>query len=1004
MRNLKKVLALAVVFAMVLSLGFTSVAATTDASNVGKLPFADGGNLSPEYKTAAELLVNLGIVQGTPKGGELYGNWDQQFTRAELAGLFAQVIDRTHSMYKTYIPTEYTFEDVNADTYAWAVGPVYFLKSLGLIKGVNAEGTKFNPAGIVSAREVVTLALRALGYEIIRDAQFTGPSGTYFTAVQASENKLLLGVDTSKVNIGNWTTPITREESFQILYRALLAKTTVASQLNNNPTGDWFYAASNDTLLKTLYDGYDEITGVLVDNKYAAIPFLNGTTGTNTDDIRLDLKNSDGTRKGEVAIIKNPGFIADAGTAFDNPYNLGRTYRLFTYHENDGKYTIIAAEAGAEAISFPAYKFGEAQQDTVNRLGALLGNEAKVSNIVDNYSLASTTSISTGNGFNVDGDIYKLDNYGWGWDALFGLYRAPFEGHAYAGTAKGTYDYVFRDTYKQSTVSTSKTGNASGDNTDYIVLGVGEAGATAKDQNTNIGKAYLANGAIAKDDIAEVLLTSAGLPVVIRKIEPVKAAQTSQLNGKYTLDNGTTVYLTNPNTTGWDDAVKIVKTAVDAFRTDKANYYVFGENIVNVLPITVNTTSKVGIVLNGVKAKTVEGTDKDELGKPKPGAATYTLPKVQILFTDGTSGIYELSKLESVSFSTTANSTTISVPGDGIDRASAVYDVTIGAGDKVELKAKTGTSSRNAVIPAGGGVLGDLTNNYALKSDAAIFVFNTDAEIATHTPSVSIGKPAIALVGSAKSFYVLDTNNNVAYGVLIKSVPTPSAASYGIVKSVKVSENKGVFSLVTIELINIKDGKTDVVEYTEKDGTDESAVKTALPIGAYAKYDNKTSKPVKQASVDIKTNGTYSGGWVYDGTITPASNTSLAVDTVYHAWVSLNSDGTLRVYPAVKPDVSDHGNGYDFPGFYHQTGLKIVTAIENGTVVVTTKGLSDFSAFKDLTYAINQGTLNGGELDTNGTLAEVYFKLNNVDGTLAWIYFASEKKIEWNNARWTVAS
>ena len=142
MKNLKKVIALVAVLAMVLStvaLGATYTDVAEDSA----------------YSTAVESLSKLGIVTGYEDG--TYGP-EKTVTRAEMAALIARIQGYGET---AKAQTNTAFADVPASH--WASGYVAYAANQNIVNGYG-DGT-FGPEDTVKYEQAVTMIMRTLGFE-----------------------------------------------------------------------------------------------------------------------------------------------------------------------------------------------------------------------------------------------------------------------------------------------------------------------------------------------------------------------------------------------------------------------------------------------------------------------------------------------------------------------------------------------------------------------------------------------------------------------------------------------------------------------------------------------------------------------------------------------------------------------------------------------------------------------------------------------------------------------
>ncbi|MBZ4647005.1 MAG: S-layer protein, partial [Clostridia bacterium] len=161
MRNLKKVLALVVVFAMMLStVAFAAVPSDVKGTS---------------YETAVARLSALGVITGYADGTF---KPDNTITRAEFAAVVVRALG-----YETAAKTAggaTKFSDVAAGH--WASGYINLAASLGVINGM-PDGT-FAPDANVTYDQAVTMIVRALGYEPAAQAKGGFPTGYLVIAAQ----------------------------------------------------------------------------------------------------------------------------------------------------------------------------------------------------------------------------------------------------------------------------------------------------------------------------------------------------------------------------------------------------------------------------------------------------------------------------------------------------------------------------------------------------------------------------------------------------------------------------------------------------------------------------------------------------------------------------------------------------------------------------------------------------------------------------------------------------
>ncbi|MBQ8525990.1 MAG: S-layer homology domain-containing protein [Clostridia bacterium] len=171
MKNLKKVLALVVVFAMMM----TTVA-------FASYPDVD---TTADYAGAVELLSALEVLKGDDQGNF---NPDNTITRAEFAAVVCRALGLENSANSAKGATIFT--DVAADH--WATGYINLASQQGIING-KGNGI-FDPEGNVTFAEAVKMLVVAIGYEPMAAQRGGYPTG-YLTV--ANSTKMTAGVSAS---------------------------------------------------------------------------------------------------------------------------------------------------------------------------------------------------------------------------------------------------------------------------------------------------------------------------------------------------------------------------------------------------------------------------------------------------------------------------------------------------------------------------------------------------------------------------------------------------------------------------------------------------------------------------------------------------------------------------------------------------------------------------------------------------------------------------------------
>ena len=197
MKNLKKVLALVMAFAMVFTMMATAGAAYTDQADI-------------EATEAVEMLNAIGVMTGDPDGSF---RPNDTITRAEACRMIYTI--RTNSdNADAYKDMQTTFKDVPSD--AWYAGYVKHCQAANIVSGTSA--TTFEPNRDVTGVELALMCLRVMGYDPAK-ADIGGSTWSTKTIGLATEAGLLDGVNTTI------TSACPRQWAAQLMYNTIDANT-----------------------------------------------------------------------------------------------------------------------------------------------------------------------------------------------------------------------------------------------------------------------------------------------------------------------------------------------------------------------------------------------------------------------------------------------------------------------------------------------------------------------------------------------------------------------------------------------------------------------------------------------------------------------------------------------------------------------------------------------------------------------------------------------------------
>ena len=252
MKNLKRVLSLALATVMVIGMMVVGANAT----------FADQTDI--DYTAAVDMLTGLGVLNGM---GDNKFVPDGTVTRAQAAKMVAYVKAGANETTVGYYAGATKFTDVKAN-HSWAAGSINYCVSLGIIAGRSA--TTYDPDGNVTGAELAKMMLVALGYSASTDdatTTLTGGNWQLNAIRMATETGLFNGLNSSFVA----TKAATRQEAAQIVYNALNADTWIISGKDSN--GNYIYK-TGASLLETCF-AVEKVTGVVTANTATGVA---GTT------------------------------------------------------------------------------------------------------------------------------------------------------------------------------------------------------------------------------------------------------------------------------------------------------------------------------------------------------------------------------------------------------------------------------------------------------------------------------------------------------------------------------------------------------------------------------------------------------------------------------------------------------------------------------------------------------------------------------------------------------
>ncbi len=208
MKTLKKTLCLVLAVVMVVgALVLPASAAYKDVNDIGA-----------DYKDAVEMLDNWNVMEG-----DATGNFKPKASiqRQEMAAIIYRLLTGDNEGYgkdNSAIYTPYAAKFTDVDAKGWAAGYIGYCANKGIIVGVNAEGTLFDPTRPIPSNDVLCMLLRALGYGMNKEYQ----GADWSKHIVADANRLHL-TDGITTQLGT-TTPSQRQEVALMTYNAATAK------------------------------------------------------------------------------------------------------------------------------------------------------------------------------------------------------------------------------------------------------------------------------------------------------------------------------------------------------------------------------------------------------------------------------------------------------------------------------------------------------------------------------------------------------------------------------------------------------------------------------------------------------------------------------------------------------------------------------------------------------------------------------------------------------------
>ena len=284
MRNLKKILALALVFAM----AFTFTAGAAD--------FTDAAEINAKYADDVNMLVELGVIAGYPDGS--FGP-QKNITRAEFAKMAYTLKYGSDANGDLFAAQKSAFTDVEGNAnVAWAKGYINYCANQKIVSGVG--NNKFNPQGNITVAEAAKMILVILGCDPAKEG-FTGANW----AANVTSKAIDLGV------FDGWTgdpmSLATRELVAKLMKNAVFAPVYTYSTITGEGSQMNVFQNEENITLGEKTMGLLCETGIVVANENYAL-----TTGAEGEDLWVEVDEDD---DGDVDYING---VVPAATGVDS--------------------------------------------------------------------------------------------------------------------------------------------------------------------------------------------------------------------------------------------------------------------------------------------------------------------------------------------------------------------------------------------------------------------------------------------------------------------------------------------------------------------------------------------------------------------------------------------------------------------------------------------------------------------------------------------------------------
>ena len=364
MRNLKKILALAL--ALVMSMSLVSVASAAD--------FGDDAEIT--HSEAADVLNALGVLEGY-EDGNFYP--DRVVKRGEMAKIVAYIVNGGKD---PVLSGQVSFTDTANH---WARAYIEYCVGLGIIDGYG-DGT-FRPDATVTATEAAKMLLIAMGYNSdIRN--YTGASWSLNVNVDANQKDLY--TDLTYINPSNG---LDRDATAQMVYNALNAKGVTRGDSISVEDGKVTYHYTDDQYTMMYRKlGVIRVEGVVTANEYVTLAASETASAAMEDGkTRIVVSNADEIPANELTV----GAGGDQFNVSTGKDEIGKAVAIFVKPASSSKSTTKAEVIGSAVLGSNTILTATAPWSKVEKMNTALRNAGLRTSLPGEYYVNGVEVSST---------------------------------------------------------------------------------------------------------------------------------------------------------------------------------------------------------------------------------------------------------------------------------------------------------------------------------------------------------------------------------------------------------------------------------------------------------------------------------------------------------------------------------------------------------------------------------------------------------------------------------